>query len=64
MSVQIWTFIFVFLTFGLYIGIAVWSRAASTSDFYVAGGGVPQWLMAWQPLQTGCPQPLLFPWPG
>ena len=41
MSVQIWTFIFVFLTFGLYIGIAVWSRASSTSDFYVAGGGVP-----------------------
>ena len=40
MSVQIWTFIFVFLTFGLYIGIAV--RAASTSDFYVAGGGVPR----------------------
>ena len=41
MSVQIWTFVFVFLTFGLYIGIAVWSRAGSTSDFYVAGGGVP-----------------------
>ena len=41
MSVQIWTFIFVFLTFGLYIGIAVWSRAGSTSEFYVAGGGVP-----------------------
>lgn len=41
MSVQIWTFLFVFLTFGLYIGIAIWSRAGSTSDFYVAGGGVP-----------------------
>lgn len=41
MSVQTWTFIFVFLTFGLYIGIAVWSRARSTSDFYVAGSGVP-----------------------
>lgn len=40
MSVQIWTFIFVFLTFGLYIGIAIWSRAESTNDFYVAGGGV------------------------
>jgi len=40
-SVQTWTFIFVFLTFGLYIGIAVWSRARSTSDFYVAGSGVP-----------------------
>ncbi|MDG2141652.1 MAG: cation acetate symporter [Gammaproteobacteria bacterium] len=41
MSVQIWTFIFVFVTFGLYIGIAIKSRAGSTSDFYVAGGGVP-----------------------
>lgn len=41
MSVQIWTFIFVFLTFGLYIGIAIWSRAGSTKEFYVAGGGVP-----------------------
>ena len=28
------------LTFALYIGIAIWSRASSTKDFYVAGGGV------------------------
>lgn len=41
MSVQIWTIIFVILSFSLYIGIAVWSRAGSTNDFYVAGGGVP-----------------------
>ena len=41
MSVQVWTFVFVFLTFGLYIGIAIWSRAGSTSDFYIAGSGVP-----------------------
>ena len=41
MSVQIWTFIFIFLTFGLYIGIAIKSRAGSTSEFYVAGSGVP-----------------------
>ena len=41
MSVQVWTFFFIFLTFGLYIGIAIWSRAGSTSDFYVAGSGVP-----------------------
>lgn len=41
MSVQLWTYIFVFLSFGLYIGIAIWSRAESTDDFYVAGGGVP-----------------------
>ena len=40
MSVQLWTYLFVFLSFGLYIGIAVWSRAGSTHDFYVAGGGV------------------------
>ena len=40
MSVQIWTFVFVFLSFGLYIGIAIWSRAGSTSEFYVAGSGV------------------------
>ena len=31
---------FVFLSFGLYIGIAIWSRAGSTKEFYVAGGGV------------------------
>lgn len=41
MSVQLWTIAFVVLSFGLYIGIAIWSRAGSTSDFYVAGGGVP-----------------------
>lgn len=40
MSVQLWTYIFVALSFGLYIGIAIWSRAASTNEFYVAGGGV------------------------
>ena len=40
MSVQTLTYIFVGLTFGLYIVIALWSRARSTNDFYVAGGGV------------------------
>jgi cation/acetate symporter len=40
MSVQIWTYIIVGITFALYIGIAIWSRAASTKEFYVAGGGV------------------------
>lgn len=43
MSVQIWTFIIVGITFTLYIGIAIWSRANSTKDFYVAGGGVSPW---------------------
>lgn len=37
---QIWTYVLVALTFGLYIGIAIWSRAGSTKEFYVAGGGV------------------------
>lgn len=40
MSVQAWTYIIVGITFALYIGIAIWSRAGSTKDFYVAGGGV------------------------
>ena len=40
MDVQTLTFIFVGVTFALYIGIAVWSRASSTDEFYVAGGGV------------------------
>lgn len=40
MDVQIWTYIIVGLSFALYISIALWSRAASTKEFYVAGGGV------------------------
>ncbi|MFV0247533.1 MAG: sodium:solute symporter family protein [Tenacibaculum sp.] len=40
MSVQTWTYILVFLTFGIYIAIAIWSKAASTKEFYVAGAGV------------------------
>ena len=39
-DVQNWTYILVGLTFTLYIGIAIWSRAGSTKEFYVAGGGV------------------------
>ncbi len=42
-SVQTWTYILVAITFTLYIGIAVWSKARSTRDFYVAGGGVSPW---------------------
>lgn len=41
MDVQTLTFIIVGLSFALYIGIAIWARAGSTKDFYVAGGGVP-----------------------
>lgn len=41
MDVQTLTFIIVGLSFALYIGIAIWARAGSTKEFYVAGGGVP-----------------------
>ena len=40
MSTQELTYLFVGLSFALYIGIAICSRAGSTSDFYVAGKGV------------------------
>ncbi len=40
MDLQTLTYLVVGATFALYIGIAVWARAGSTSDFYVAGGGV------------------------
>ena len=40
MSVQLWTYIIVGLTFALYIFIAIKSKAGSTKEFYVAGGGV------------------------
>lgn len=40
MDVQTLTFVFVGVTFAVYIGIAIWSRAGSTDEFYVAGGGV------------------------
>ncbi|MDH5680100.1 MAG: VC_2705 family sodium/solute symporter, partial [Spirochaetota bacterium] len=36
MSIQVWTWIIVGSSFALYIGIAIWSRAKSTGDFYVA----------------------------
>ena len=41
MDVQTLTFIFVGVSYLIYIGIAIWSRAGTTDDFYVAGGGVP-----------------------
>ncbi|MCP3964299.1 MAG: cation acetate symporter [bacterium] len=41
MNVQAWTFVLVGLSFALYIGVAAWSRASSTGEFYVAGGKVP-----------------------
>ncbi|KAF0092972.1 MAG: cation/acetate symporter [Puniceicoccaceae bacterium 5H] len=41
MSVQTWTFLFVGLSFSLYLGIAWICRVRDTKGFYVAGGGVP-----------------------
>ena len=40
MNVQAWTFVMVALSFALYIGVALWSKARSTGDFYVAGSNV------------------------
>ncbi len=40
MTVQAWTFVMVGLSFTLYIGVAIWSRAKSTGDFYIAGSQV------------------------
>ena len=39
-ELQIMTFIVVGATFALYIGIAVWARAGSTKEFYIAGAGI------------------------
>jgi cation/acetate symporter len=40
-DIQVWTLVFVILTFGLYIYIAYASRVSTTAGFYVAGGGIP-----------------------
>ena len=40
MTLQSMTYLVVGFTFALYIGIAIWARAGSTKEFYVAGGGI------------------------
>lgn len=40
MTLQVWTYIIVGISFAIYIGIAIWAKAGSTKEFYVAGGGV------------------------
>ena len=40
MDSQFWTYLLVGITFSLYIAIAIWSRAQSTKEFYVAGAGI------------------------
>ncbi len=46
MDLQTMTYLVVGITFALYIGIAIWARAGTTKDFYVAGGGI-------HPVQNG-----------
>lgn len=41
MGILTWTWILVGITFAIYIGIAIWARAESSKEFYIAGGGVP-----------------------
>ena len=41
MELQIWIWLLVGLSFAMYIGIAIWSRAGNTREFYIAGRGVP-----------------------
>jgi len=40
MTQEMWNYLFIGLTFAMYIGIAFRSKVASTSEYYVAGGGV------------------------
>lgn len=40
MDILTWTYLLVGISFALYIGIALYTRAGSTAEFYIAGGGV------------------------
>jgi len=40
MTLQAMTYLVVGFTFAIYIGIAIWARAGTTKEFYVAGGGI------------------------
>ena len=62
MSLQALTYLFVGISFAVYIGIAIWSRAQSTNDFYIAGKGVSPIAMGWLQQLTGCQQHLLSLW--
>lgn len=41
MTLEVWTYIFVGITFSIYLGIAWLSRVKDTKGFFIAGGGVP-----------------------
>ena len=62
MDVQTWTYIIVGITFLVYIGIAIWSKAGSTGEFYVAGGGVHPLANGMATAADGCRQPLSSAW--
>ena len=40
MDIQSWTFLIVGISFAIYIGIAIWARASTTGEFYIAGSQV------------------------
>lgn len=47
MDTQTWIYIMVFGTFALYIGIALWARAGTTSEYYVASKGSTRCSTVW-----------------
>ena len=53
MDVKTLTYLFVGLSFALYIGIAIWSRAASTREFYVPAAMFIRSPTAWRRPPTG-----------
>ena len=55
-------YIFIGLSFALYIGIALKSRASSTKEYYTAGEVFPRWLTEWQQLLIGCQPQRLSRW--
>ena len=63
MDLQTTTYLFVGASFALYIGIAIWARAGSTSEFYAAGGNVHPRQTVWPPRPTGCLPPRSSRWP-
>jgi cation/acetate symporter len=62
MELQTLTFLIVGLTFALYIGIAIWARASTTSEFYIAGGGIHPVANGMPLQQIGCRPHRLFRW--
>lgn len=63
-DLQLWTYIVVGVSFGLYLAIAIWARAGTTSEFYVAGKGVHPIANGIVPLLIGCLRLPSFLWRG